>query len=54
MQSMLLIVGLVATFTFGFYVVRAFGRFLDENQMADKQDPNSGHLTEQVEKQDGK
>ena len=54
MQSMLLIIALAATFAFGFFVVRAFGRFLDENRIAQEQDQNCGHLTDQVEKQDEK
>ena len=31
MQSVVLIVALAATFVFGFFVVRALGRFLNEN-----------------------
>ena len=32
MQSIVLIAALAATFVFGFFVVRALGRFLDDNQ----------------------
>ena len=43
MQGIVLIIALTATFVFGFFVVRAMGRFLDENQA-------SGDQAEDMEK----
>lgn len=36
MLSMILILALVLVFTFGFFVVREYGRFLDENQIPEE------------------
>lgn len=36
MLSMVLILALVLVFTFGFFVVREYGRFLDENQIPEE------------------
>ena len=43
MQGIVLIIALTATFVFGLFVVRALGRFLDENQA-------SGDQAEDMEK----
>ena len=43
MQSIVLIVALAATFVFGFFVVRALGRFLDENRASGEQEGQDEH-----------
>ena len=51
MQSVILLAAVAAVFVFGYFVVRAWGNFLDEDQASQEQKTNSGTLENEVEKQ---
>ena len=54
MQSVILLAAVAAVFVFGYFVARAWGNFLEENQAPQEQKTDSGPLENEVEKQAGK